>query len=398
MAVRIGHAPLTLALCASVAACTPSRTGSAPYPADLRSHAPAIDSHAIADHTCALNEAGAVYCWGRNHRGQLGAGDTMPAPAPVRVPLDTAAVDLGIGAHSCAVLATGYAVCWGPNRSGQLGDGSHADRSLPVAVRGGLRLTQISAGGRHSCGLSGTGNAYCWGENHSGQLGNGTRSSSPVPVPVGAGDARFSAISAGDLHTCALSRQGDVFCWGDNFLGQLGVPTAEASATPRRVPDVPPLSGIDAGRNHTCGYDQDGFAWCWGQNGIGQLGTGAAPAVSGPERVQDLARVTSIQTGYHHTCAATTDGEVYCWGANAPSVPQGGTSSGQLGREVSWANLPLRLPAMPPVRELAAGDAHTCALTTHGTVLCWGSNAHRQRTGGAGPTDSAPAPVLDLAN
>jgi alpha-tubulin suppressor-like RCC1 family protein len=145
--------------------------------------------------TCALDSTGAAYCWGVNQSGELGDDSTTDSDVPV--PVDTNGALAGktltqITAGGCAVDAAGAAYCWGMNDSGQLGDGSTgASSSVPVAVDtngalAGKTLTQITAGGEDVCAVDAAGAAYCWGGNEGGELGDdNTTSLSAVPVLAG---------------------------------------------------------------------------------------------------------------------------------------------------------------------------------------------------------------------
>ena len=155
------------------------------------------------DTTCALDTAGAAYCWGYNYYGQLGdgsSGDTSDSSVPV--PVDSSGalagkelIDITAAEwHKCAVDAAGTAYCWGLNGSGQLGDGQTVNSAVPVpvdtnGVLAGKSLTQITAGWYTTCALDSAGTAYCWGDNYYGEFGDGGTANSPVPVPVDTGGA-----------------------------------------------------------------------------------------------------------------------------------------------------------------------------------------------------------------
>ncbi len=121
-----------------------------------------------------------------------------------------------------------------------MGDGSVLDRLTPNRLPVGLRFTTLSAGFEHTCGLEASGAAYCWGSNRTGELGNGTVAESETPVLV-AGNLVFASIAAaGDEydfagerifdngHTCGVTVDGTVYCWGYNRFGELGDNSADA--------------------------------------------------------------------------------------------------------------------------------------------------------------------------
>lgn len=144
---------------------------------------------------CALDNAGAAYCWGWNEWGPLGDGSTTESDVPVAV--DTGGVLAGktlsqISAGNrdvCALDSTGAAYCWGEGSAGKLGDGNTHGTTVPVAVDthgvlAGKTLTQITVGDGTACALSSAGAAYCWGAGGLGELGDGATANSSVPVAV----------------------------------------------------------------------------------------------------------------------------------------------------------------------------------------------------------------------
>jgi alpha-tubulin suppressor-like RCC1 family protein len=149
----------------------------------------------------------------------------------------------------------------------------------------GLEARAVAAGpGRHTCALIG-GSPFCWGDNSTGQLGLGFISDQELPQPVqGAPDGLINGIAPGTTHTCALFSD-DVFCWGDNFSGQLGTPGGSTA-----LPASTGLSGIVAvgsGSVHSCAYASPTEIYCWGSNAFGQLGNGeSSPDASLPVKVE----------------------------------------------------------------------------------------------------------------
>ncbi len=186
-------------------------------------------------HACALDSAGAAWCWGRNVDGELGNGVSLwGSETPVRVMATNRFVSITAGGlHTCAVDDEGGAWCWGESGDGRLGDGTTSEHSVPVRVVGlADRVTQIAAGGHHSCALLEDASVWCWGQNDEGQLGDGSFSSSLVPVRVGLGET--IAIGSGTFHSCAVERDESVWCWGTNTTGQLGVSGTSNSPIPLR--------------------------------------------------------------------------------------------------------------------------------------------------------------------
>lgn len=290
-----------------------------------------LDVDAGEAHSCAVLEDGSVVCWGRNTDGRLGASG---GSRPVTVPRVEGAVAVAVGfTHSCARLAGGRVMCWGSNAYGQLGEGSLGEVSGPVEVRGVSNAVEIAAGGYHTCARLASGQVSCWGRNDVGQLGlSGMRHEESVTSPGIVAELSDAArISTGSMHTCALRESdGEVWCWGWNFSGQLGDGTLTNRAVPTRVALPDAAVAVSAGRSccpttgeHTCAVLERGDVWCWGDNLAGQLGSGDFTSSMTPVRVQGLEEASEIQCGSMFSCATHAEvNALSCWGYN---------DAGQLG-------------------------------------------------------------------
>ena len=333
-------------------------------------------------HTCALTTTGQAYCWGINQYGQLGNNSTTGSriPVAVQMPAGVSFQYIASGnAHTCALTTTGQAYCWGQGGSGQLGNNSATNSSTPVAVQmpAGVSFQSIAAGIIHTCALTTEGKAYCWGQGGSGRLGNNsaTNSSTPVAVQMPAG-VSFQSITANGSHTCALTAGGKAYCWGWNSQGQLGNNSTTNPSTPVAVqmPAGVSFQSITASYYHTCALTTTGQAYCWGLNSQGQLGNNSTTGSRIPVAVQMPAGVSFqyIAAGNVHTCVLTTTGQAYCWG-------QGG--SGRLGNNSatnSSTPVAVQMPAGVSFQSITANGSHTCALTAGGKAYCWGYGSSGQ--------------------
>jgi alpha-tubulin suppressor-like RCC1 family protein len=358
-------------------------------------------------YTCGLLGSGAAYCWGFNGSLQLGTGagnDRDTVPRAVAGGLTFTRIDAGEG-HTCAITPAGAAYCWGSGQNdGALGSDTAYVTPVPVPVDGGLTFKAITLGRSHTCGLTTAGAAYCWGNNDFGKLGRDTAVLGVrTPVPV-AGGHTFTAIAAGDYHTCAIAVGGAAYCWGDNIFGALGTgDTATRSSHP--IPE--PVDGglrfkaIDGGNVHTCGLTTDGAAYCWGSGGWGQLGNGARSDQRSPVPVTGGRTYTTLSIGTNHSCALTTGGTLYCWGGNGAAQLAGTASETCIYGPGPTDNFPcISTPIVAAAgrefRALAAGGFHTCAVGTAGGAYCWGANNDGQvGNGTVGTAVGAAARVSD---
>ncbi len=341
-------------------------------------------------HTCAMTSAGRVICWGGNEDGELGDGTTTNRSTPGQVSgLESGVAAIGVGSrHACALTTGGGVLCWGDNEVGQIGDGTTTNRLVPTPVSGlETGVTAIAVGGWHTCALTAAGGVVCWGLNAQGEIGDGTTTDRWTPTPVSGLGSGVAAVTAGNLHTCALTTGGGVACWGYNFDGQLGDGTTLDRYTPVPVTGLAAgVTAVEAGYYHTCAINAAGGALCWGYNEMGQLGDGTSNDAFTPTPVTGLdSGVARISPGWGHTCAVTTSSTVLCWGYNF---------FGQLGDGLmeEYQYTPKAIDGLGSlVAGVTAGWGHTCAWTTAGGVLSWGLNDYGQL--GDGTTTDQWTPV-----
>jgi len=389
-------------------------------------------------HTCAVLTNGTVQCWGSNDQGQLGNGTTTTSTVPTTVPTISTAVAVTAGnTHTCALLADGTARCWGLDGNGQLGDGTFGDASQkydqrsPVTVTGLTGAVAIAAGGFHTCAIVGGGAVKCWGDDGMGQLGDGRPGGrSLVPVSV-SGLSNVTALTLGEFHSCALLSDGTMKCWGHNGFGQLGDGTTTNRSTPVTVAGLPdpggttpnPVVALTTGYGHSCALLKDNTARCWGENNFGQLGYSTpkvdpskptspmkpsltpktvqhnnAPVVPPPfpqpaPDLVDQGNLIAISAGQFHTCALVSGGTVRCWGSGA---------RGQLGTDpnpfssnaaqIEDSTYTVDVVGLPgPATAITAGGFHSCATVGSG-MQCWGYNFYGQ-LGTSAPRSLVPVQV-----
>jgi len=347
-------------------------------------------------HTCTRLSSGEVKCWGNNINGQIGNGVVIPHIRTI--PQDVVGSGVtgvsGGSRHTCAVV-NGAALCWGDNDLGQLGDTTTLPRSIPMGVSGlGSNVIAITAGEEHSCAITVGGAPFCWGNNNNGQLGNNSEDYNlhPIPEAVYNLTSGVTAISGGNIHTCAIVSDG-AQCWGRGWSGQLGDGSSTDIPHPVQVFGMPAASGvtaITAGGYHTCAV-VNGAAKCWGSNYFGELGDNTTTSNGFPVDVIGLGSgVTAISAGPWHTCAVV-NGAAKCWGGN---------DYGKLGDNSTTDSLiPVQVSGLESgVVAIAAGNDHTCALMSTGAVKCWGLNWNGQLGNGEVGISKIPVDVSGLSS
>ena len=334
--------------------------------------------------------------WGNNGSGQLGNNSTTQSNAPVAVLSSgvlsgKTVVAMAAGSdHSVALCADGTVAAWGNNSNGQLGNNSTTNSNVPVAVNtsgvlAGKTVVAVAAGWYHSMALCSDGTVAAWGGNFFGQFGNNSVTDSLVPVAAGTGGALSGktvvAIAAGEGHSLALCADGTVAAWGEGSNGQLGNNSTGGSLVPVAVNTGGVLSGktvvaIAAGFAHNVALCSDGTVAAWGYNPNGQLGNNsttdsAVPVAVNTSGVLSGKTAVGVSAGQIHSVALCSDGTVAAWGHGF---------YGQLGNNSATSSpVPVAVStsgvlADKVVVNVVAGSFHCVAFCADGTVAVWGRN------------------------
>ncbi|HRJ02666.1 MAG TPA: hypothetical protein PKV67_18125, partial [Hyphomonas sp.] len=235
-----------------------------------------------------------------------------------------------------------------------------------------LSVSQIGAGYYHTCAITTDEKVKCWGRNDFGQLGNEATTNSNLPVDVRNLPGRAVSIDVGGVHACALMETKELYCWGGNGSGQLGDGTTNNRSKPVRAGTLSNIVQFAAGENHTCAVTGLGAAHCWGNNAVGQIGTGLSGANSvTPYAVGGLSSgVRMIAAGAQNSCVVMTDGTAKCWGA--------GIANASLDSYLKAAPSDVKLAnntKLTSVKKIDIGHSHVCAVLTSGSAKCWGNTS-----------------------
>jgi alpha-tubulin suppressor-like RCC1 family protein len=390
-----------------------------------------LGAFVLAPAAAASAAAGQLYGFGENSAGQLastaGNGSEAANPTPALLVLGGATgpvVATAAGARfTLALTASGQLYSFGSNQYGQLGvaAGSGAPGANPtprlVTLPGAVgRIAQLAAGSTHSLVLTSTGELYTFGGNQFGQLGRaanlGTEAANRTPERIGVPGAsgQVVQIAAADEQSLALTSTGQLFAFGGNRYGELGNATNAGTQIPNPTPTpvvLPGASGqvmqIAAGVEQSLALTSTGQLYTFGGNRYGELGRAAnteTPAPNPTPAPVSLPTATgpvrSIAAGAFHSLALTASGLIYAFGRNTDG--QLGNGAGVGSEKANATPVPVSLPgASAPAIGLAAGSAHSLAITASGALYAFGSNLAgqlgRATNSGTAPANPAPAPV-----
>lgn len=324
------------------------------------------------NHSCALFVDKTVRCWGDNSFLQLGTGTDAgigATPASIElwptIPIQNSSdiVDIAIGGNvSCVTYSTGDARCWGENTSGQRGLPYLRNYNAARPVFGASNYKQVSTAYNHTCAITEAGKLDCWGLSGGGLLGDGSNSINYFPV--GNAESRtFKKVVSGTTMSCAQTVENELYCWGMNDRRQLGAGLdVEYVTTPVKVDTSLVFQDFVVGAQHACGLVSSGDVYCWGANNYGQLGLGDLVDRPSPVKVASLSNVKKLYAGLRVTCA-TSGAEVnlHCWGSNG----------GQMLVPASAATVKITSPTLI-VGPLSLSNQHIHDVAIYADHMCYG--------------------------
>jgi alpha-tubulin suppressor-like RCC1 family protein len=341
----------------------------------------------------AIKTDGTLWTWGNGNFGQLGnATTTINNSTPVTTfagGTDWKQVSVG-SQHVAAIKNDGTLWTWGRGTYGRLGNANITDRSTPVTTfTGGTNWKQVSCGGYHTTAIKTDGTLWVWGSNgfgSEGQLGNASTINVSTPVTTFAGGTNWKQVSAGYDFTLALQDDGiskRLFAWGNGGNGKLGNATiTTTNSTPvttfaggtnwadTATTNTQDLYTLSAGGFFSSAIKTDGTLWMWGRGLFTQLGTNDIIDRSTP--VTTFAGGTNwkqVSAGNNHTAAIKTDGTLWVWGTN---------TFGKLGINGLLTNRSTPVTTFAGGtnwKQVSAGNQHTAAIKTDGTLWTWGQGS-----------------------
>jgi len=363
----------------------------------------ADEAAAGAEYTVVLRADGSVWGFGRNHYGQLGDGTTTQRLQLTQalLPVKAAAICAGNN-HTLALDESGQVWSWGYNGSGQLGLGHSQPTNRPTLVPGLSDIGAIGAGGNYSLAAHRDGSLYVWGQNNQGQLGLGHATDTNRPSRLEFPGFQVAMIEGGTMHTLIVATnaaESRLYACGMNNDGQVGL--GYTGSYTNRATWISGLSGIcriSAGGNSSMAVLTNGDLYVWGSDVNGQLGLGGSSATNFPTRVTTLSNVAHIACGQNFSLACLNNGRLYGSGRN---------ESGELGIDTIrtfYSYTSITEPSNAVFAAISAGNYHGAALDVQGTLWTWGLNKYGELGDGdytivnqPTPTSYGGAPALHIA-
>lgn len=358
-----------------------------------------------------------LYTWGNNGSGELGrtTGSALVPGFVLRFANYSAGNGVSLGAnHTLAFQKYSTIRTFGYNGYGQLGNGTTTNSTTPVAVRKSRTsaslsgVTAVAAGGYHSLALDRNGNVWGWGNNTLGQLGRGvftnlsTMTAERVIEQGGLEISGVTKVAAGGNYSLALLNNGSVYAWGYNALGQLGIGNTESTNYAVPITSLTGVAQIAAGGGHALALLNDGTVWAWGYNYYGQVGDGSTINRLTPVQVVDinntpLTGITMIAAGLDHSLAynGATD-TLYVWGYNGFGQLGFGDTTTRYKATPMTAILTLGSTDTPFTRQLFALGHYSRVRKSDGSWWAWGENSSGQLGNNTATNSSIPIRINGL--
>lgn len=378
-----------------------------------------------SEHSLALHADGTVYVWGSNAHsynqlGMSGSNKSLPTPLPASTFNNKKIIAIDASDHfGMALDEEGHVWMWACNYRGVQGTNTNntSPKQIEASRFDNKRIEKISAGDHTAMAIDEDGTLWVWGSNSNGKLGNGLDSGSPSTATSRNNDrtypgkiepSRFnnkkiitvatnSNINGGigdSGHNLAIDEDGNVWAWGQNNSGQLGVGDTNKKLVPTLVNGFggKRITAISASTHHSMAIDADGSVWAWGLNDAGQLGDNTTQQKNVPTKINPAAfnniKIKSIAAGDAHSSALDQNGNLWTWGSNANVQLGDGTTENRRIPTIVQYFLSLN------IQTITASGSHTMAIGESGSVWAWGKNNFGQIGDGTTTNRSTPALIF----
>ena len=269
-------------------------------------------------------------------------------------------------------VGAGSQALWALDATGHVLQASSAAASFH-AVPGASEIVAMAIGGAHALFLRADGGVLSIGANEHGQLGTGDTMSRTDAATI-AGLQDIVAVAAGQETSFAVASDGLVYAWGSNDSGQLGVGDEDASPHPKPlvIPSLVDIAGVAAARDHVLVVSREGQLFSWGEGSSGQLGHGSSGILASKSQPVPLSlaeRALDVAASGNTSYAVLAKGKLLGWGQN---------SSGQLGVGDTSARVAPAACLVGDVLAVGPGAVGALALDAKGALFAWGSNGSGQ--------------------
>jgi alpha-tubulin suppressor-like RCC1 family protein len=337
--------------------------------------------------TMVLAEEG-LFVWGLNNTFQLGLGDNQldqirstPEKHSSLSQLDLRSISCSLN-HALATTINGELLVWGKK------PGDTTERKTPekVTSMSNENVVQVLAGANFSLALTSKGKIFSEGNNDKGQLGQGDNQQRTTFTEITSIPTNITFISSGCQHTLALDENGDVWSWGQNSYGPLGLGHNNNQPTPTKVILPSPITQISVGGNFSAALSKEGVLFLWGYSSHGQIGLGSTDHKNTPQQLPLSETVVYFSCGYDHILALTENGKLLSWGYNG----HGQLGHGDTTNRLSPTEISFDFGA--EIATIACGACHSLVFTKSGNIFIWGYSGHDEL--GFGDTTQQYTPYL----
>jgi alpha-tubulin suppressor-like RCC1 family protein len=252
----------------------------------------------------------------------------------------------------------------------------------------------IRLGKFHSAVITANGDLYTWGQNYYGELGLGDTVRRYLPAKV-EGLSNVSAVSLGYHTSAAITANGDLYLWGSNFRRQLGYSRYDNKHTPTKVNNISNVVAVSVSEYNYAAITANGDLYTWGRRFSGVGDRNSAKNENRPAKVAGLTDVVAVSIGnflggYPYNAAVTANGDLYTWGDNI---------YGQLGHgDTQDKYSPTKVAGLTNVVAVSLGGSHSAAITANGDLYTWGYNEYGELGHGDNDNRHIPTKVESLAN